>query len=67
MNVADKLQAAGLKVKVTGNKIVTWAANSSHPKEERIEIVVDDAGKVVSASKYAYLLPESVGDDVRLD
>lgn len=70
MNVIEKLTAAGLNPKTRacgeGQRITVFASNASHPKTERVEIDVDAAGKVVRSSKYAYLLPESVGDDIRL-
>jgi hypothetical protein len=70
-SVLARLQAAGLKVKVPGHadgsaRYTTEAASNGHPRRESIEIDVDVTGKVVRASKYSYLLPESVGDDIRL-
>lgn len=64
--IIAKLTNAGLKVKVKGDTITTWAKTDSHPREERVEIVVGVDGKVIRSSKYAYLLPDSIGDDVRL-
>ena len=65
------LKAAGLNPKAKLNPdgsvaITVWASNASHPKQEKIVISVDAAGKVIGSSKYAYLLPESVGDEIRL-
>lgn len=70
--IIAKLVAVGLKPRVKtfadgGSRItVHGVANDSHPKQESVDIDVDSTGKVTRSSKYAYLLPESVGDDVRL-
>ena len=69
--ILETLKSAGLSPNVKVNadnsaRITVWAANESHPREERIEIDVDSSGKVSRSSKYAYLLPASVGDEIRL-
>lgn len=44
---------------------VTGVKTDRHPKPESVTIVVYDSGEVRS-SKYAYLLPDGVNDDIRL-
>lgn len=66
-DILTKLARFNPKVTDLGDttRIALFASSDSHPKRERIEIDVDAAGKVVRTSKYSYLLPESVGAEIR--
>ena len=68
----ETLKAAGLNPKLVkytngDRKVVVGGLSSSkHHSKEEVEVFFGADGNVERASKYAYLLPDSVPDSIRL-
>lgn len=63
-SVKERLIEAGCKV--TEKAFNGFVRYTTEVTGKTVEVDCDLDGKVIRSSKYAYKLPESVGDDVRL-